>query len=222
MKQTAEAEGSERVKPYYERNGIAIYCGDCREILPDLDCQTVITDPVWPNAAVPLAGSDDPFGLFREACGLLAPSFKRIAMHLGCDSDPRFLLTIPDRFKFFRVAWLEMARPHYKGRLLYGSDIAYLFGEPPNSDVCQVVPGKILDSSSKGKEADHPCPRKLAHVKWLVRFFSNHEDTAVDPFMGSGTTLRACKDLGRKAIGIEIEEKYCEIAANRLAQEVLF
>ena len=64
----------------------------------------------------------------------------------------------------------------------------------------------------------HPCQKPVALMRWCLSFC---DGTILDPFMGSGTTLRAAKDLGRQAIGIEIEEKYCEIAANRLRQKVL-
>jgi site-specific DNA-methyltransferase (adenine-specific) len=68
---------------------------------------------------------------------------------------------------------------------------------------------------------DHPCPKPVTFMRWVVERCTASADTVLDPFMGSGTTLRAAKDLGRRAIGIEIEERYCEIAARRLAQEVL-
>lgn len=70
-------------------------------------------------------------------------------------------------------------------------------------------------------ESKHPTEKPLNLVKKLMTQFSNDGDRVLDPFMGSGTTLRAAKDLKRYAIGIEIEEKYCEIAAKRMAQEVL-
>jgi DNA modification methylase len=74
----------------------------------------------------------------------------------------------------------------------------------------------------KGDERpDHPCPKPLSLMRQLVEQFTDPDELILDPFMGSGTTLRAAKDLGRRAIGIEIEEKYCEIAVKRLAQEVL-
>lgn len=78
-----------------------------------------------------------------------------------------------------------------------------------------------MTSDSSGRSKDHPCPRKLPHVDWLLSKWSEETDIIVDPFMGSGTTLLAAKNGGRKAVGIEIVEKYCEAAAKRMAQEVL-
>ena len=66
----------------------------------------------------------------------------------------------------------------------------------------------------------HPTPKPLDLITYMTRLSSRKGATILDPFTGSGTTLRAAKDLGRKAIGIELEERYCEIAAKRMAQEV--
>ncbi len=71
------------------------------------------------------------------------------------------------------------------------------------------------------KEIIHPAPFPTEIPLRLISAFSEINDMVLDPFMGSGTTLLAAKDLGRKAVGIEIEEKYCEIAARRLEQEYL-
>ena len=211
------------MRPYYDHAGITIYHGDCREILPELGSTAVVTDPVWPNAVVPLAGSEDPVGLLRDAFSAMKRLPERAAIHLGCDSDPRFLLAVPGGLPFFRTVSLELARVGYKGRLLMTGDTAYLFGDPPPvRPGARVIPGKCFDADSKGKTPGHPCPRKLKHAKWLVNWWTVPGEEVVDPFMGSGTTLVAAKDLGRRAIGIEVEERYCEIAAKRLAQEVLF
>jgi len=85
-------------------------------------------------------------------------------------------------------------------------------------------PNRAFDYShgqlaSEGKHY-HPTQKPLPLMKWCLGF-APEAQTILDPFMGSGTTLRAAKDLGRQAIGIEIEERYCEIAARRMSQEVL-
>jgi site-specific DNA-methyltransferase (adenine-specific) len=95
-------------------------------------------------------------------------------------------------------------------------------------DVITCNPEKAGGNSEIGRakwkserQAPHPCPKPLDLFLRLIEAFGQFCDNPlVDPFMGSGTTLRAAKDLGRKAIGIEIEERYCEIAARRMAQEV--
>jgi len=75
--------------------------------------------------------------------------------------------------------------------------------------------------TNKGKGITHPTQKPVGLFSYLELTYSNTDNLILDPFLGSGTTLVAAKNLGRRAIGIEIEYKYCQIAEQRLAQEVL-
>jgi len=83
-------------------------------------------------------------------------------------------------------------------------------------------PTSILDISQNWRRQDqeHPTQKPTQLMRYLVKTYSNLYDIVLDPFFGSGTTGVACKGLGRKCIGIEIEERYCEIAAKRCSQGV--
>lgn len=215
------------MKPYYEDGLTTIFHADCREVLPELEgggIAAVVTDPVWPNATVELAGSDDPYGLMREAAALLPSDAERVVVHMGCDSDPRFLSAIPETWPFLRTCWLEYVRPHYKGRLLYTSDVAYVFGTWPKARKgATVLPGRFIQTDARKRDPGHPCARQPQHVSWLLGWFAP-AGPVLDPFMGSGTTLVVAKERGQKSIGIEVDESFCERAALRLSetnQEVL-
>lgn len=93
------------------------------------------------------------------------------------------------------------------------------FGLPKHWDDClntEMSVWRISPQQSK----QHPCPFPIEIPLRLISSSCPKNGTVLEPFCGSGTTLRAAKDLGLKAIGIELEEKYCEIAARRLEQEV--
>lgn len=231
----------QKIRPYYSEPGVTIYRGDARELCRHLSAETVITDPVWPNSIFP--DVENPQQLLTDALSHLVDP-KRVVIHLGCDSDPRFLAAVPARWPFFRACWLEYAVPSYAGRVLKGSDVAYVFGEAPAWKIGgRVIPGKCISTQRgvgfqtrgvgrnkdrivgpdgrqvRNPELSHPCPRHLAHLRWLVKWFAGA--SVIDPFMGSGTTLVACKALGIPVIGIEMEERYCELAVSRLGQGVL-
>lgn len=211
------------MKPQYEREGVKLYLGDCRDVLfdPCIDGDVIITDPIWPNAPegmFPWAG--EPEVILKSALKELPTGVKRLAIQIGCNSDPRFLNGVPKRFPFFRCCWLEYVRPGYLGRLLYTSDIAYFFGEPPpNRKGNFVISGYCRLVASKRTRYDHPCIRQLFHVQWQIEKWSNPTEVVIDPFMGSGTTGVACVRTGRKFIGIEKEPKYFDIAVKRIEAE---
>ena len=221
--------------PYHDEGGITIYHGDCREILPEVSADVIITDPIWPNCEHIFPGVDAHALL---AAALSVATVDRLVLQLGVNSDPRFLCAVPSRWSFLRTFYLEYAVIGYCGRILRDADVAYIFGTPPvSSPGKRVLPGRTIATKSNGDKGwsnkarskedveqsvakmEHPTRRLLQHVKWLVKWFGG--PVVLDPFMGSGTTLIAAKDHGLKAIGIEIEEKYCEIAVRRLAQGVL-
>lgn len=213
------------MKPYYEEDGVTIYHGDCREIMEQgVSANVIITDPVWPNCpAGKITGHERPYELFNEFCGLIGEGVIRLAVELRNDCDPRFLAPVPSRLRFLQVMWCRYAMPGYLGRVLGGNETVYVFGKPVASVEGRRVVPSISPVAQPGDRPPngHPMSRALVHQAFIVNWCSDHYETILDPFCGSGTTLVAAKNAGREAIGIEIEERYCEIAANRLRQSVM-
>lgn len=207
-----------------ERIGDAtLYLGDCREILPTLGrVELLLTDPVWPNApAGTVPGSDDPWGLWSDFWCVL-PTPRRAIITMRCDSDPRFLAEIPRRLNFFRSIQLPYVMPAYLGRVLGGDETAYWFGSPIiSAPGRRVVPGRAPAAQPSDRRANgHPMSRAQVHFDWLTYWCSDEDEIVVDPFMGSGTTGVACARLGRRFVGIEIDEHYFDIACGRIESEI--
>jgi len=213
------------MKPYYEHNGITIYHGDAREIFPTLDTpDLILTDP--------------PYGIDYKGCP--ASKKKNIGLiHDGIQGDAelmdlRFVLRADCEVVSFGANNYPEQLPH-RGRWICWDkrtceNADRMLGSPfelawQNRDhgyytMIRIMHGGVVNADRTGKRV-HPTQKPLALMHRIIDLYPKCE-TITDPFMGSGTTLRAAKDRGRKAIGIEIDEKYCEIAARRLAQEVLF
>lgn len=214
------------MKPYYDEGGITIYHGDCREVLPELAFDVVVTDPPYGIAYSPGGGGR---GWGGKGVGW-GKSFEGKDVVVGDAEpfDPAFLVALNKP----TVLW---GANHYANRL--PASPTWLIWDKRRGLVrndfadCEMAwtnlggPARVYSHLWYGvwrdsqEERLHPTQKPLAVMHWCLGLAP--EGLVVDPFMGSGTTLRAAKDLGRKAIGIEIEEKYCEIAARRLGQQVL-
>jgi DNA modification methylase len=206
------------MSPYYEHGGITIYLGDCREILPTLAADVLVSDP--------------PYGMAYQS-GWKASS--RIENDDSTECRDAILAAWGGRPALVFGRW-SVARPEGVRELLVWDkgdwpgmgDLSLPWG--PSTEEVYVLGsgfvgkrrGQILRDPKRpsGADALHPNEKPIGLMEMLVR--AAPPGVLVDPFMGSGSTLVAAKNLGRRAIGIEIEERYCEIAARRLSQEVLF
>jgi DNA modification methylase len=215
------------MKPYYQDDAVTIYHGDAREVLGEpIACATfdlLLTDP--------------PYGIGEG-------NAKRIASRSNLAKsrdygDAQWDSRTPDK------DLMDIAIDYCEEAIIWGGNYfelppqrGWLVWDKDNGDNdfadCELAwtnleqavrkfkwrwAGMLQENMASKDVREHPTQKPLALMLWCLGF-APEARTILDPFMGSGTTLRAAKDLGRKAIGIEIEERYCEIAAKRMAQEV--
>ncbi len=213
------------MKPYYDDGkGIVIYHGDCREILPSLPkVDLVLTDPPY-NCGKDYGTYKDnlsqyDYGDFMHTvvgwCRRIAENHFWIA--------PRYQIglwssLLPDAHL---IVVRRGATGPFRGGWLDQFEIALSVGKP-NKCVPDLWDGIRLKGEGyffREETYNHPGYTPYPIMARAADLLSIN--VLCDPFCGTGTSLVAAKQLGRKAIGIEIEEKYCEISVQRLAQEVL-
>lgn len=223
------------IQPYYQDEWATIYHADCRDVLPQLEVLhlVTVTDPPYGvNLGRHSSANDDRSGHLAKKgyasyedsrenfLDVVVPvvewcvkNTKRAAVFMAGSSiwDLPRAGAIGGVFLpagCGRTAWGFTTLIHC---LFYGQAANIQKGCKPTDFI----------SSDLARISGHPCPKPLSWMKWTISLAAERSDMVFDPFMGSGTTLRAVKDLGIKSIGIEIEEKYCEIAVKRLRQESL-
>lgn len=213
------------MKPYFDDGQCVIYHGDCREILPTLGTfDLLLTDP--------------PYGI-GEAAGKNKSRNHVVAAtdygDHGWDDAP------PD------TETISIVRASARQQIVFGGNY---FSLPPSScwlvwdkdngasdfADCELAwtnldravrrlkyrwAGMLQEPGRKREARKHPTQKPLDVISWAMGLARGNVESVVDPFMGSGTTLRAAKDRGIRAVGIDKVEAYCEIAAKRLSQQVL-
>lgn len=216
------------VSSYYQDKWITIYHGDCREILPQLDIKVdlVLTDPPY-NGDIKYGDGTNDSRDWNEYCNWLLERIK--LLENVCNGPVIVFISHKGAIKLSALyepywigAWYQFApcgnpvgkvgatliMPYWEPYLIYGNLKTIRASLP---DYVQSIPNK--------EHFNHPCPKPISIMSKII--VSGDWRTVLDSFMGTGTVLMAAKLLQLQAIGIEIEERYCEIAANRCRQSVM-
>ena len=208
-------------EPYYQDESCTIYNADCKEILPHLGrFDLLLTDP--PYGINYKAGDSSQVGIQK---------FDRVhdddkpfdpALWIGFDDVILFGANnyahgLPVGVGQF-YCWDKVCSNGMKVRIAECEYAWHKRGTKPR--VFRHLWSGAYRASESGKRSQHPTQKPVALMQWCLGLCESAQ-TILDPFMGSGTTLVAAKLEGRKAVGIEVNPEYCEIAANRLRQRVL-
>ena len=194
---------------------ITLIHGDCLEemkLIPDKSIDLVLTDPPY---GIKKAEWDNKYPAgFEKECLRVG---KTVAIMCGQWAIPKCLIELGDSYLGIIACWNKNGMTY--SPLGFGNWIpCVVAGRKPKRGQ------DFLKFSVSGKKPEHPSPKPMQCMRELVNRLSKQNDTVLDPFMGSGTTGVACKELGRNFIGIEINKEYYEIAEKRIAntQESMF
>lgn len=219
------------MKPYYEDEWVRLYHGDCREVTAWLEADVLVTDPpygiAWSRSSNAARSSKAHNGIANDADTAARDS----ALLLWGDGPAVVFGSLYAPFAPNLRQVLIWQKPADAG--VIGSTTGYrrdaeavfLCGSWPvtpahSSSVIRSTVPNVGNPSSPAGLTGHPHSKPVDLMGRLI--LNAPGETVADPFAGSGSTLVAAKWAGRRAIGVELEERYCEIAAKRLAQDTLF
>lgn len=215
------------MKPYYDEDGITIYHGDCRDVLPTLD-----------PADVALVLTDPPYGIgwdteyAARGMGRLTQSHDYPPVYGDAEPfDPAPLLRFGRCILFGANNYADKL-PVSPGWVVWDKDLGLNTSDLSDAEMAWTnVTGGVrifrhlwkgmLKDSERTEKRVHPTQKPVALMRWLLERWTEPGDLVLDPYMGSGPVAQACSEMRRRYIGIEISERYCEIAVQRLAQGVL-
>jgi site-specific DNA-methyltransferase (adenine-specific) len=228
------------MKPYYDHAGIVIYHGDCREILPTLGMfEMCVTDPPYGTQGLEggygrrklhsldgrngrcIAGDED-LEIVKATVPLIWNALADCSWIASFCASRRMIETAQifssSGFEFYGEVIWDKCSPGlgYTIRYCHESSLIFRKGEAEKAaDPIMSVQREAVDRVDTQSRHPHEKPLSV-----LMGIMALGKGRLIDPFCGGGTSLRAAKDLGREAVGIELDERWCELSAKRLSQEV--
>lgn len=220
------------MNPYYSDDLVTLYHGDCREVTAWLEADVLVTDPpygrAWKQGDTGRGrgwASDNHVGIANDATteardAALAMWGERPAILFG---DLMLAPPVGAKHVLIYDKGNDAGFTGAVGGYRRNAEAIYLVGAGHGSGLggmSSIISTRTSAGGNLARTTGHPHTKPLDVMSELI--LNTHLHVIADPFAGSGSTLVAAKHLGKRAIGVEIDERYCETAARRLAQDTLF